>query len=240
MPAWRYADFVAVTGPAWRALCPTADFRIATHPDDTATQAAALEAGAYVHVTDAWIRPGPVRNARGDRPVLNKALALDEAFGFVGDMSPPAVGEICVSIDADVYPLGAMPPDEAIASDVLYGCPRYECLTPAALEAHRAGRYPLARMKLLQPRSRKHGEPANQWNTAGTPEQAARKGLGYFQCFRYRPGFRFGSYWNAARYDKDVWKQFASKAAMPGLYVLHLGTLDQRNWSGRTVAPWNG
>lgn len=226
LPSVQYADFLAVTLPAWLACLPARSLAVVTAPEDTATARVAADYGVPCLITDAWRRPVPVANPRPGGPVFNKGLALDEAFGFVpGLRDAPAPGECCLSLDADVYPAGVFPAEAAIAADTLYGCPRYEARTPEALRAALAGRVG----PLIPPR----GTPR-----AWTPEETGVRCLGFFQLFRYRPGLRFGSYWNAGQYDKAFRNRFASRRAVQGFSVLHLGEMQQANWSGRVVPAW--
>ena len=74
--------------------------------------------------------------------------------------------------------------------------------------------------------------------TAGDIAQAARHCLGYFQLFAWRPGLRFGSSPTAGGYDQRFAGQFAIRAELPGVSVLHLGAQDRANWSGRVLPPW--
>lgn len=228
IPSVRYADFLAVTLPAWLACLPSsARVTVATTSDDIATQDVALSAGARVCVTDAWTRDGAP---------FNKGSALDEAFGFArGYTHRPSTGEACLSIDADVYPFGVFPDREHLAADVLYGVTRYHCETPDALARHAAGG---RREDLRVIRQRVRGESLPALGAPAEAGAAARACLGYFQLFRYRPGMTFGASKTAGKYDIDFRRHFAHRAALSGLYVLHLGELDRANWRGRVVAPW--
>lgn len=235
IPSVHYADYLAVTLPAWQALRPRAEIIVVTSPDDQETVGVATAAGVRCHATDAWTRPVETFNGAPGRVVFNKALALDEAFGFVpGFAEPPRHKEYCLAIDADVYPFGAWPND-AKRSDTLYGCPRYECLTPDELIAHRDGRTPVDSLHLIPPKIR--GESYAR-STNLTPEQVGAKCLGYFQLFRYLDGRRFGSYRTAGKYDMDFRNQFARRRGLTSLYVLHLGEQNRQNWQGRILPPW--
>jgi hypothetical protein len=236
IPSVQYGDFLAVTLPAWRALLPEAYITVVTTADDTET----LRVAAAHHVrglaTDAWTRAVEVMNHdQSGGPVFNKALALDEAFGFVpGRTEPPALREHCLAVDADVVPFGTWPTAPA-RPGVLYGCPRYACDSPAQLAALQAGQVQPADLRLIPPKVR-----GDQYETKTrlTAAQCAEKCLGYFQLFRYRPGLRFGSYRTAGRYDLDFRRHFTERAAVTGLVVAHLGVTDRKNWSGRVVPPW--
>jgi hypothetical protein len=203
IPSVDYADMLTATLPAWRRQFPDAQLVVVTSHRDRRTAAIARELGAGILVTDAWYRDGHA---------FNKARALDEAFNFAA----LEAGELCIAIDADVYPFGALEL-EALRAGVLYGCDRFYCETPAALERQiaRPDRAHLDRM------------------TAG------RRGAGYFQAFRARPDLTFGSYPNAGYYDLAFHRHFAGGVAvLEGFYVLHLGRKSGKNWSGRTLPKW--
>jgi hypothetical protein len=203
IPSVDYADMLAATLPAWRQTFPTAAFVVVTAKRDRATIATAHAAGAAVLETEAW-------TAGGHR--FNKARALDEAFDFA---SRPA-GEICIAIDADVYPFGALHPLAITSDTTLYCCDRFYCESPAILQRQiaRPDRAALARM------------------TAG------RRGAGYFQAFRARPTLTYGSYPTAGYYDLEFHRHFAGIAVIDSLYVLHLGRKSGKNWTGRILPRW--
>jgi hypothetical protein len=237
IPSVRYADFLAVTLPAWRAFLPDAALTVVTAPGDRATIAIARAAGATVLVTDIWTRPVPVPHNPTDEPVVfNKAGALDEGFGFTGSRSPPALGEWCLALDSDLVPFGPWPTHLSKDLDTLYGCPRYVCKTPASLRSHQRGTRPRARLRLIEARPWFH-HPYRATIT-GSPVNAARRCLGYFQLFRYRPGRQFGHSRTAARYDLDFHHHFARRVGLTDLYLLHLGSVGRDNWEGRTTATW--
>lgn len=203
VPSVDYADMLGVTLPAWRQQFPAATIVVVTAHHDRSTIRVARELGAGLVVTDAWYR----RRAKFD-----KAAALDEAFAFA---ERPA-GEICISIDADVYPFGAFAL-EAIGDGVLYSVDRFYVDTPATLARQVANPDPgeLARM------------------TAG------RRGPGYFQAFRARPSLTFGSYPDAGYYDLDFHRQFPGGVeVLEASYVGHLGRKSGKNWRGRTLPKW--
>lgn len=234
IPSVHYADYLSVTLPAWRAFRPAADITVVTAPNDTETpRVVGSVPGVRCLVTDAWTRPVPTMNGEPGRVVFNKALAMDEAFGFVpGCTDPPRLKEYCLALDADVYPFGIWPQD-AKRSDTLYSCPRYECLTRDELLAHQAGRTTTADLHLIPPKIR--GD-AYARLTSMTPEQAAARCLGYFQLFRYLEGRRFGSYRTAGKYDMEFRHQFAQRRGLTSVYVLHLGEQNRQNWQGRVLA----
>lgn len=204
IPAVDYADMIEATLPAWRRLFPAATLVVVTAKHDRATIAATRAAGAALLVTDAWYRNG----ARFD-----KARALDEAFDFP---ERPA-GEICIAIDADVYPFGAFDPD-AIGPGVLYSVDRFYVDTPATL-ARLVARPALVLEELDR-------------MTAG------RRGPGYFQAFRARPDLSFGSYPDAGYYDLEFHRHFGGVEVLEGFHVGHLGRKSGKNWSGRTLPKW--
>lgn len=228
IPSVDYADFAAVTLPAWQAFLPGADLVLATRPADRDSIAVAAAAGVRCCVTDAWGHDGAV---------FNKARALDEAFGFApGFRDRPKTGAVCLSIDADVYPGGQMPRAETLVSGVLYGCARYACASPEALEDHLGGRTARSELSLIPPRVKGESSPTQ---LAGMdPAQAGRRALGFFQLFLATPTIAFGSYPSAGKYDIEFRRHFASRVGLTDVYCLHLGGLDRRNWRGRVMPPW--
>jgi hypothetical protein len=228
MPSLAYGDFAAVTLPAWRALLPDAAITLVTTPDDVESQAVAAALGIDCVVTDAW---------RADGAVMNKAAALDVAFGLRGDVRPrPDVHELCLSVDADVYPFGALPAASDIAPTTLYGCARYQCDTPEQLYDHIHGRTTRRDLRLLPPRVRGESSPSEM--ASMSPTIAGQRALGFFQLFRYRPGVAFGSYPTAGKYDLEFRRHFAHRVGLWSVYCLHLGELNRANWKGRVVPRW--
>lgn len=219
IPSLHYGDFLGATLPAWRALLPAADIVVVTSPRDPESAVIAREYGARPLVTDAWTRRGAA---------LNKGAALDAGFDGL------AAGDLCLSIDADVYPCGRFPRAEKVAEDTIYGCPRYQVTTPAAIEDHLAGRLTREALPLIGPRA--GGEP--QLGGATTPKEAAARCLGYFQLFRYSPRRRFGDSRSAGKCDITFRNQFRRRRGITRFYVLHLGELSRRNWKGRVVPAW--
>jgi len=230
IPALRYADLLAVILPAWVQMLGAEALTVVTEPEDHETHEVASAHGVGLVATHAWSR---------DEAMLNKAAALDEAFGITpGYRRPPAPGELCLSLDADVYPFGRFPGEDEVQPDVLYGCARYHCLTPRDLRLHRRGRTPRERLALIPPKVR----GATYVQCPNTREHAlwsARRCLGYFQLFRYRAGLAFGSYRTAGKYDLDFRRQFPATAALWDLYVLHLGEQNRANWRGRVTPRWS-
>lgn len=229
IPSVQYADMLAVTLPAWRKMLPQATFRVVTNREDLETKRIAKLHGAKVCVTDAWTR----RDA-----VFNKALALDRAFGIAGQDQPPAIGELCLALDADVYPFGVFPVEADLAANVLYGCPRMHCETPQELDDHVKGKTALADLQLMPPLNPGQRSPGAAPYSLGAATASARRCLGYFQLFRYREGLRFGSSKTAGGYDLRFRHHFEQRYPLTSFYVLHLGHRDRANWSGRVVAQW--
>lgn len=229
IPSLGYADMLAVVLPAWKRFLPSAGITVVTAEDDHETQAIARDELADLCVTDAWSRDGAV---------LNKAAALDVAFGITtGYRGAPPLGELCLALDCDVMPFGRFPREETLRPAVLYGCSRYACDTPADLEAHQAGRTPRESLSLIAPKCKGR----NYVPIANTPPNAlacARRCLGYFQLFRYRRGLCFGSFPTAAKYDLEFRRQFPMTSGLWDCYVLHLGESDRENWKGRILPTW--
>lgn len=230
IPSVHYADFLRATLPAWVAVLPDGSVTVVTSPDDAATQAVAASCGVPCVVTDAWA---------ADSAKLNKAAALDVAFGFnpTDGIPPPQVGEICLSIDADGFPCGTWPREDDIAPRVLYGCGRYHCETPEALAAHRQGRTARTDLQLI-PTKLRGTNYGSVPHTAENLQAIATKCLGYFQLWRHHPSHRFGSSKTAGGYDMRFRDQFPVRACVPGFYVLHLGPQDRKNWQGRVLPAW--
>lgn len=214
-------DFLASTLPAWKALLG-AHLGVATSPADAETQAVCAANGVHAWVTDGWARVDASCHLGSIPPRFNMPLGLDEAFGFVpGLRDLPADGELCLSLNADVYPFGKMPAEADIPKGLMAGWWRYECPTPKDLAAHVSGK-------------RKVHDYRRMKNSGGRP-------VGYAQLFRYTPGFRFGSYGSAAKYDIHVFAKFARLEMRTDLYLFHLGGPEggHANWVGRCVPRWN-
>lgn len=211
IPSLHYADMLAETLPAWcRAAAPSV-IAVVTGREDAATQQLAADCGVRGVVTDAWTH---------DDATLNKALALDVAFGFTpGATPPPDDGEVCIAIDADTYPCDPLPDVSAITDRVLYGVWRHMCDTPDDLEALRAGMKPREAFPRMK-------------NSGGGP-------VGYFQMFRFVPGMRFGSFPTAGHYDTHFRRRFPTWEMWAHPFLLHLGPSSVKaNWSGRVVPQW--
>lgn len=231
IPCVDHADFLAETLPAWRRWLPAdAWITVVTAHTDHETQAIAVKYEVDCLVTDVWWQ---------DAAIFNKAAALDAAFGFgmAHRLRGPAENEVCLSLDADVYPCGRARALERLERDVLYGCARYTCDTPADLDAHRLGRTQRSDLALISSRALPDGY-APIANTPQTVAQMAAKCLGYFQLFRYCPGLQFGSWPTASKYDVAFRGRFRQKVGLLEPYVLHLGEQKTGNWEGRCVAPW--
>ena len=221
IPSVHYADFLAVTLPAWQQALPTATIRVVTSRTDTETHRVCRETGMEPYQTDAWTADGAT---------LNTAKALDEAFAVA------APGELCLSIDADCYPCGTFPAEDTFAPGVLYGCVRYLCMSVADLHAHLDGRTPRETLPLMGHRLERTGYGL----VANTPAQVRRlaaEGPGYCKVWRYSDR-RFGSFRTAGAYDSAFAAKFADKRPIVEFYVLHLGPSRGKNWAGRKVPPW--
>jgi hypothetical protein len=217
-----YADFLAVTLPAWRAFLPHASITVATSLADHDTQEVAAMHRTGVYATSAWTDHG----AR-----FNKARALDEAFAGT------VPGQWCLALDADVYPMGQMPSFASVYSDVLYGCARYHCPTTADLEAHRSGTVAREALPLMSGTCRPDGYALTP-NTHDQVRAMASKCLGYFQLFSYQPDRTFGDFPDNAPADKAFRQHFRCRVGLTGVYVLHLGEASRSNWTGRVVPSW--
>lgn len=223
LPSVQYADFLAVTLPAWQRALPMATIRVVTSRWDMDTQRVCRESGIEALQTDAWTAGGAK---------LNSAKALDEAF------APATPGELCLSIDADCYPCGTFPSEDTFAPDVLYGCARYLCMSMDHLHAHLDGRTPREALPLMGHRLERAGYGLVA-NTSDAVARLAADGPGYFKAFRY-DARRFGSFPTAGAYDTAFAATFAKKGALVEFYVLHLGPSRGRNWSRRFVPVWEG
>jgi hypothetical protein len=230
IPSAGYADFLKISAPAWREFLPPADLRVVTTPEDQESARVATAAGCRAVVTEAW---------RDDGARVNKAAALDVAFGFdrpTPGILPPRDGQWCLSVDADVIPFGLFPAlVDWPEARVLFGCPRYGCRSQAELDAYRRGEILRDDLPLILPRVKGHDPDLSP---PVEPEDAARRALGFFQLFRWRPGIRFGSYPTAGKYDIEFRKHFTRRSALKHIHVLHLGALDRRNWRGRILPTW--
>ena len=229
LPSYHYGDYLGAVLPGWLQVLAAAAITVVTAPDDVETIAVAAAFGVGLVVTDIWTRDGAL---------LNKAAALDQAFGIApGFREPPAVDEVCLALDADVYPFGRFPSSREIRPEVIYACARYRCDTAQDLDAHLAGRTRREQLDLIPPKVR--GESyVTIANTSANAAASAARCLGYFQLFRYRPGLAFGSHTSAGKYDLDFRKQFPRTRALMDFYVLHLGDQNRANWRGRVLPRW--
>jgi len=212
-------DFLAETLPAWKRMLGDV-LGVATSPADTETQDVCAANGVTTWVTDAWSRVDAAIHRGANPPTFNMPFGLDEAFGFIpGLRETPEDSELCLSLNADVYPFGKLPAEKDIPKSTMAGWWRYECATPKDLAAHRNGRT-LSAYKRMK-------------NSGGRP-------VGYAQLFRYFPGFRFGSYGSAAKYDIHVFEKFPRLEMRSDLYLFHLGGPEggHANWISRCVPRW--
>lgn len=212
----RYADFLDQSLPAWRKFLPKGSLVVATTESDVLTHRIAEKHKTPVYCTTAWTEADPTCHV-GTAAKFNKPLGLDRALGLTGEMPPPDLGELCVSLDADVIPFGRW--DEAsYEPGIVYGLYRYKCDTHQDLVAHRRG------LRALD---------AYAWMHNKTP-------AGYCQIFRYHPGVRFGSYPSAGDYDREFCHQFERSEMRSDCYVLHLGARGGYwNWRRRQVPLWD-
>jgi hypothetical protein len=230
IPSAGYADFLAVSGPAWRAFLPEADIRVVTTLEDVQTVELAERLGVRCLITDAW---------RKDGAPLNKGAALDDALGITcrwPAVAPLHEGQLCLAVDADTVPFGVFPTIPPGAANVLYGCPRYACTSMAELDAYRRGEVAIGKdLPLIVPRVKGHDPDTSP---QVSPAEAARRALGYFQLFRWRPGVSFGSYPSAGKYDIAFRQHFTRREAVTSMHVLHLGPMTRKNWRGRVIPRW--
>lgn len=230
IPSLDYADFLAVVLPAWRTMLPREVMTVVTAPADQATRDVAERNGIACWVTDAW---------RKDGAILNKARALDEAFGLLpGYRESPTEGEVCLALDADVFPFGRFPTASELAADTLYGCARHYCPTAAVLHAHLLGKIRRHQLQLMTPKLRKVPGVILEPSSPDATARLAAECLGYFQLFRWKPGVAFGDSRTAGKYDLEFRNHFAHRVPLTAFYVLHLGMQDRRNWQGRTLPQW--
>ncbi|MGE4136412.1 MAG: hypothetical protein AB7E98_11940 [Pirellulales bacterium] len=217
IPSVNYADYLAVTLPAWQRVCPHADFAVVTDFNDAETAAVVCDVPNVTLVrTNAWTDGGCV---------LNKAAAMDYAFGFAGGMRPPPdPNGLCLALDADVYPFGRID-WKTIRPNAIYSVVRHECSSHAQLEAHARGELARNHFPVIK----------SYWRR---PERDPAGLQGYFQLWRYRAGDSFGSFPTAARYDVVFGLKFPLRQYMDSLYVLHLGQ-NRKNWTGRVTPRWN-
>lgn len=217
----NYADYLAVTLPAWKAMLPTESLCVVTSPNDAETARLAAQHEVRCVVTDAWTRRDTsVHPWCPEKPdTFNCALALDVALGLAEDARPrPTIGEVVVSINADCYPQGQWPDTSHLDADTIYGIERFACETPKVFADVLAGRL-------------KHTDLRRMKNSGGRP-------IGYFQLARYREGLRFGSFPTARKYDTYFCAKFAKKAFFNAVWLWHLGPMDTANWAGRTLPRW--
>jgi hypothetical protein len=217
-------DFLEATLHAWKTLLPQGSLTVATSPTDPESQAACAAHDIPACVTDGWSRVDQAIHIGSIPPRFNMPLGLDETFGFIpGYRDRPADGELCLSLNADVYPFASKWMNEQdIPKGTMAGWWRYECPTPKDLAAHVMGQRPIDKYKRMK-------------NSGGRP-------VGYAQLFRYFPGFRFGSYGSAGKYDVHVFKHFPKLQMRNDLYLFHLGGPEggHENWCGRCVPRWGG
>lgn len=215
----HYADFLAVTLPAWREIVPAGCLMVATSPDDVDTHAVAAACDVPIIATEAWSQRDPSCHV-GDGVHFNLALGLDVALiGLLeGRVAKPARGEVCGHVSADCYPVGHWPADDRFTDDTIYGFWRYDCPTTEAFDRFQRDR----RIERFPRLKNAHGWP-----------------IGYCQLFRYREGLRFGSFPTAGKFDIRFRERFPNKVMLGDVSLLHLGPSSVRsNWAGRTIPHW--
>jgi len=216
----NYADYLAVTLPAWKAILPKSALCVATSHGDAESRRVTADHDVQCYITDAWTRKDPTSHEGGE-PTFNLALGLDETLGLIdgGPVPAPIAGEIVGHASADCVPFGTWPDDAVFDDRTVYAFWRYECLTPKALAEHQTGIRPIAKFPRLK-------------NTNGAP-------IGYCQIFRAKPGRRFGSWPTAGKFDTQFTKTFPRSEMLLDVYLLHLGPINVReNWAGRVVPQW--
>jgi hypothetical protein len=230
IPSLNYADFLAVTLPAWCQIADPDEIRIVTHLGDQHTIDVAHSYGCRIVATTAW-------HADGAR--LNKSLAMDEAFDFIPpsassfsnlpNREPPDLHELCLALDADCYPVGRLPDPATIEPKVIYGCHRYICETSDILAGCLNGSFAVEKMREVV----SWGRRVRNSHHRDCPQVAC----GYFQLFRYARQMRFGSFPAANEYDVQFAFKFPRSGLLTSIHVLHLGLI-RLNWQGRTTDRW--
>jgi hypothetical protein len=218
--SFRYADFLSVTLPTWKACLPKGTLTVVTAPNDGETIGVAKRHRVPLFLTNAWTTLDESCHVGATKVHFNKALALDHALGLHGvGKAAPALDELCVTLDADVVPEGPWPAEDTFEPWVLYGVRRYKCDNHQELIAHRRGDLSLC----VRDRDMRNHRPS-----------------GYCQAFRYWPGIRFGSYPSAGYYDRDFGDRFAKKVMRDDFSVIHLGRKGGFfNWRRRKLPIWN-
>ena len=90
----RYADFLSVTLPSWKAFLPKGTLTVVTAPNDAETIGVARRLKVPVYTTDAWTSMDPSCHTGATKVHFNKALALDHSLGLHGNRPAPALGEL--------------------------------------------------------------------------------------------------------------------------------------------------
>lgn len=214
----NYADFLAETLPAWKAIVPEG-LIVATSPADLETQRVADVCKVNCVTTDAWA--APCVDHQGGPPKFNLGHGLNVALGLCehSPLTRPQVGELIGHASADCYPVGSWVSESALTLDKIYGVWRYSCLTPKHLSQHKRGERSIRDALRLK-------------NSGGKP-------IGYFQMFRYTTGRLFPSYATAGKFDTEMVTRFLAWQMRDEFYLLHLGEHDNhKNWSGRVLPKW--
>lgn len=204
IPCVDYSDYLKVTLPAWREKLK-ADFVIVTCHEDEKTKHVATDNNCRVLMTEEFHKGGK----------FNKAAALDLACNYLLD------GEICLVLDADVYPAKSSMPDFDVRLDTIYGVKRYSLKSLKNFPDYSTEDLiyePPANLQLIKYR----GRGDSPWSCSGC-----------FQMFRYTSNRRFGSFPTAALYDYEFAYKFPYGALIE-FYVIHLG-VRRENWEGRVT-----
>lgn len=211
IPSVNYDDFLRITLPAWCKLVPSQDITIVTAPNCPDRKVAEAN-GCKVVETDVWY---------GGGAKLNEAAALDVAFADVPN------GDICLSLDADIYPVGEFPEQE-FEDNILYGIARHQCPQPSEFADFIAGNREI------------ESYPSEEFFGVMKPGRCAPICiLGYFQMFRMvHERHIFGNYPTAEFYDIAFAAKHNYGEVLSELCGLHLGPTKQ-NWDGRHSERWS-
>jgi hypothetical protein len=201
----RYADFLVQTVGEWKKHGTVV---VITREDDVTTHQVCRDAGVRFVTTGAWYQRSP--------DGINKGSAQDTV---IANITKP--GEPIAVFDADCFPMGRLP-EHPGATDLLYGCNRYDCKTIEDFNQKR-----ITPPEFLKP----------------APIGSIRPHLvrGFFQQFIYTDQIHFANIRHSAFSGCDMYlaSQFARnhRVEPSEFYVLHLGQR-QMNWRGRVTEKW--